>query len=141
MFLKTFSLATLRQTGLAICLGSGILAPVHSQAPQLAMLDRLDRGQWELRFRPGNRTERFCIGNGRELIQIRHRGADCSRFVVEDTADRVTVQYTCRGKGYGRTTVRWESNALAQIQSQGLIEGLPFDFSGEARRMGPCPSE
>ena len=102
------------------------------------MLDRVDRGQWELRFRPDNRIERLCVRDGRELIQIRHRDSDCSRFVVEDTAERVTIQYTCRGKGYGRTVIRRETNSLIQVQSQGLAGGLPFDFYAEARRVGAC---
>ena len=48
------------------------------------------------------------------------------------------VQYTCRGKGYGRTQIRRESNRLVQIDSQGIADGLPFSFSAEARRVGDC---
>jgi predicted subunit of tRNA(5-methylaminomethyl-2-thiouridylate) methyltransferase len=59
-------------------------------------------------------------------------------LVVEDRADQVTVQYTCRGRGYGRTTIRRETGRLVQIQTQGIAEGLPFDFAAEARRMGDC---
>jgi len=51
----------------------------------------------------------------------------------------VTVQYTCRGLGYGRTAIRRESSRLVQVQSQGIAEGLPFEISGEARRIGDCP--
>ena len=114
------------------------IAPASAQGPSLAMLDRLDQGSWELRYRPGNKLERLCLHDGRELIQLRHRQKGCTHFVVEDTADRVTVQYTCRGRGYGRTYIRRETSALAQVQSQGLVDGLPFDFSAEARRVGSC---
>jgi hypothetical protein len=114
------------------------VAPVAAQAPSLAMLTRLDRGLWELRFRPDNRLERLCIRDGLDFIQLRHPNDTCGRFVVEDTADRVTVQYTCRGRGYGRTFIRRENNSLAQIQSQGLISGQPFDIAAEARWVGRC---
>jgi len=62
----------------------------------------------------------------------------CDRLVVEDGPSEVTVQYTCRGQGYGRTSIRRETSRLVQIQSQGIRNGLPFEFSAEARRVGDC---
>ena len=117
---------------------AALLTPAVAQAPSLAMLSRLDRGLWELRYRPDNRVERVCVRDGVDFIQLRHPNDNCSRFIVEDTADRVTVQYTCRGRGYGRTFIRRENGTLAQIQSQGLINGQPFDLAAEARWVGRC---
>ena len=71
-------------------------------------------------------------------MQLRHAGSACSRFVVEDAADKVTVQYTCKGNGYGRTSIRRETSTLVQIESQGIQGGLPFQFKAEARRTGAC---
>lgn len=115
-----------------------LLAPAAAQAPELAMLDRLDRGEWELRFRDGSESRRICMRNGRELIQLRHSRPGCSRFVVDDGASEVTVQYNCKGAGYGRTSIRRESDTLAQLDSQGIANGLPFQFTAEARRVGAC---
>lgn len=117
---------------------AAVLAPAQAQAPQLAMLDKLDQGGWEIRFRPSNEREKTCLRDGRELIQLRHPFPGCSRFVVEDTADRVTVHYTCRGHGYGRTQIWRENPRLVQIESQGIVDGRPFQFSAEARRVGRC---
>lgn len=119
----------------AVVLGG---APLVAQAPELAMLDRLTKGAWNLRFRDNGSQRKICLQTGRELIQLRHRQSGCSRFVVRDTPDEVVVQYTCRGNGYGRTSIRRESNDLVQIQSQGIIDGAPFSISGEARRGGSC---
>ena len=116
----------------------GILAPAAAQGPSLAMLGALDDGQWEVRFRDGSTARRVCVRSGLELIQLQHSDSGCSRFVVEDAANTVTVQYTCRGNGYGRTSVRRESGSLVQIDSQGIAGGLPFEFSAEARRVGAC---
>ena len=113
-------------------------APGLSQATELAMLSQLEAGAWDIRIRPGNRKERICVRTGRDLIQLRHQSQPCSQFVVEDTADRVTVQYTCKDQGYGRTRIRRENNGLVQIETQGLIRGQPFALSAEARRTGPC---
>lgn len=114
-------------------------APASGQRKALAMLDQLDLGKWELRVRDdGNAVQRLCVNNGRRFIQLRHPEASCERFIVEDSPTEVTVQYTCRGRGYGRTQIRRETNRLVQIQSQGIVDGLPFDFSAEARRVGEC---
>jgi hypothetical protein len=102
------------------------------------MLDQLAPGQWELRDRSGTVVQRLCVASGRSLVQLRHQGQSCERFVVKDNRDEVDVQYTCRGRGYGRTSIRRETNRLAQIDSQGIADGLPFEFAVEARRTGEC---
>lgn len=115
-----------------------LLSPAEAQGPSLTMLAALDDGQWDIRFRDGAPNKRVCVHSGLELIQIKHGPASCSRFVVDDGPTVVTVHYTCRGDGYGRTTIRKESSSLVQIDSQGIASGLPFEFSAEARRVGNC---
>lgn len=112
--------------------------PVAAQAPDLAMLSGLAKGGWVLRIRDSGKEERICLRDGRELIQLQHRQPGCSRFIVTDEADQVVVQYTCRGNGYGRTSLRRENNNLVQVQSQGIHNGTPFSFSAEARHAGAC---
>ena len=104
----------------------------------LAMLDSLDKGGWELRYRDGATPRKVCVRSGRELIQLRHNESGCNRFVVEDGKNEITVQYTCRGNGYGRTSIRKEGSGLVQIDSQGIVDGRPFQFSAEARHTGSC---
>lgn len=116
----------------------GFSLPALAQADGLAMLAGLSKGEWTIKFRDGAPDRKICVRSGRELIQLRHRETGCSRFVVEDGAARVTVQYTCPGNGYGRTFIRRETAALVQIESQGIADGLPFQFAGEARRTGTC---
>ncbi len=115
-----------------------LVAPASARAPELAMLDGLAPGSWDVHIRSENSHNNVCVRTGRELIQIRHKQASCSRAVVEDQANRVTVEYNCAGAGYGRTTIRRESAQLVQIDSQGIQGGLPFHFDAEARRVGSC---
>lgn len=115
-----------------------VVAPVAAQDSSLAMLDRLDRGEWLVRYREGGEPRRICLRTGRELIQLRHRQPGCSRYVVEDGAGEVTVQYSCPGDGYGRTNIRRESGSLVQLESQGIADGRPFQFTAEGRRTGAC---
>ena len=76
--------------------------------------------------------------DGQEFIQIRHQQPGCSRFVVQDGPDEIVVQYTCRGNGYGRTSIRREGSGLLQIRSQGIVDGAPFAIDAEARHTGAC---
>lgn len=126
-------------TAVAAC---GIAMPASGQKASLAMLDQLDRGRWELRLRDQDGSvQTLCLQDGRRLIQLRHPQNICERFVVDDQVDDVTVQYTCRGRGYGRTHIRRESRRLVQIETQGIAaDGLPFNFLAEGRRVGDCPA-
>jgi len=114
-------------------------SPVFAERPSLAMLDQLQPGQWEVRDRDvsGERS-RLCIESGRRLIQIRHMREACRSFTVQDTAQTVTVHYTCPGNGFGQTSVRFESAQLVQLETQGIAQGLPFNVRAEARRVGAC---
>lgn len=122
--------------------GATVLAaamPAVAQAPKLAMLDSLAHGEWELRYRKGDEPSRhICVHTGREFIRLRHHQGNCHNYVVQDEPDQVTVQYTCSGDGYGRTTIRRESSHLVQIESQGIQAGTPFSVRGEARYTGSC---
>lgn len=131
------SMSKKKWIAIAAVAAAGLGAPAVAQA-SLAMLDTLDRGGWELRYRDGGAARNICVRSGREFIQLRHGENGCNRFVVEDGKNEVTVQYTCRGNGYGRTNIRRESAALVQIDSQGIVDGRPFQFSAEARRTGAC---
>ena len=116
-----------------------LAAPAGGQRPALAMLDNLDSGRWELRVRDGaSGVERICLRDGRGLIQLRHPALNCQRLVVSDAETQVTVQYTCRGRGFGRTQIRRESSRLVQIDTQGIADGVPFAFAAEARRVSDC---
>jgi len=124
---------------MAAFLGAGASA---AQAPGggLRMLSQLERGRWEIRVRGERSVQNLCIGDQLRLIQLRHQDLPCERLVLEDNASSVTVQYICRGHGYGRTRIRRESAQLVQVESQGIAEGLPFEISAEGRRAGGCGS-
>ena len=112
---------------------------VEAQDNSLALLRTLEPGQWELRYRGSDNVRRLCVRSGEAFIQLRHSGRTCRRFVVEAGERDVTVQYTCSKDGYGRTNVKRENRRLVQIEGQGIVDGAPFQFSAEARRVGNCP--
>lgn len=127
-----------RRTSLTAAAAALLAIPLAAHSADLEMLSTLTKGSWELRIRDDGSQRRICVRDGQELIQLQHRQAACSRFVVTDTPEEVVVQYTCPGNGYGRTSVRREASGLVQIQSQGIYEGSPFSFKAEARHSGRC---
>ena len=116
----------------------GLALPAAAQSGSLSMLGGLAKGEWTIKHRDGSADRKICVKSGRELIQLRHKQPDCSRFVVEDAKSKITIQYTCPGDGYGRTNIRMETGELVQIESQGISSGLPFQFAAEARHTGSC---
>jgi hypothetical protein len=129
-------IAALALAGAGAVLGVGV--PVLAQGNGLAMLGSLAKGEWTIRQRGTAPDRKICVKSGAELIQLMHRENGCSQFVVEDGAARVTVQYTCPGNGYGRTSIRRETPGLVQLESQGIEKRTPFQLTAEARRTGTC---
>lgn len=139
--MKHLSISHFRAIALCGLMVAGLACgsmPGLAQGNGLAMLGTLTKGEWTIKYRDGTPDRKICVRSGEELIQLRHRESGCNRFVVEDGAAKVTVQYTCPGNGYGRTSIRRETPALVQLESQGIHAGLPFQFVAEARRTGSC---
>ena len=110
-----------------------------AQAPAMQALRQLEPGEWEVRERaPGATPRRLCAADLQHLLQLRHGRAACRRFIVSDAAESLVVTYDCAGAGNGRTALRVETSRLAQIQTQGIADGAPFDMAFEARRVGAC---
>ncbi|WP_238550618.1 hypothetical protein [Blastomonas sp. AAP53] len=115
---------------------ASVAAP--AQGPELAMLNKLQPGLWNLKERGGADADKVCVRDIRKLLQLQHRDLQCSRFVVSDEPDEVTVTYRCPGGGTGRTTIKYEGRGLIQIDSQGIAHNSPFAFAKEARYAGAC---
>jgi hypothetical protein len=110
-----------------------------AQAPGPSpMLTRLEAGRWELRGQNNGLLRAICLGNPILLAQPQHGTTACTRDVVDADEGSMTVNYVCPGIGRGRTTIRFETPRLVQIDSQGLDRGMPFALRAEARRVGAC---
>jgi len=123
----------------AIALISVAPAVSAPPAPPLAALKGIAHGLWELREK-GDAVppQKICVRDPMLLMQLRHGTAVCSRFVVDNQAKRGTVYYTCPGAGHGQSTIRVESAKLFQLDSQGIADQSPFDYSYEGRQVGAC---
>jgi hypothetical protein len=128
-------LNTLMATGMAISV------PAVAEAPVPTALAAMQPGQWQLRSLDGSAPPKsICIGDPRVLLQIRHGNLPCTKLVLMNNASQAVVSYSCAAAGNGRTTVRVETPRVVQIESQGIADKSPFDWTYEGRRIGDCPA-
>ncbi len=127
------SLVTLAVLLVPVAAGSAALRADNG----LTALGKIERGEWTLRGADGS-SRSICITDPQVLLQLQHRGATCSRFVVEDGALGGRVTYSCPGIGNGATRIVVETPRLIRVESQGISRGLPYAFDYEGRRTGPC---
>jgi hypothetical protein len=115
-----------------------VAAPVFALAvPKLEALAKLEPGRWQLSEADGAGRS-ICVADPAALVQLEHEGASCEQEVLASEAGGATVEYTCPGRGFGRTSIRIETPRLARIDTQGLADGSPFAYRVEARRVGAC---
>jgi hypothetical protein len=115
-----------------------VAAPVFAFAlPNLEAFSRLERGRWQLRDAEGG-TRSICLGSPTALIQLEHGAATCEQEILANDRGGATVQYSCPGRGFGHTSIRVETPRLARIDTQGLVDGRPFSYRAEARKVGSC---
>lgn len=118
----------------------GAAIPGGASAQGANALEDIQKGRWEIRIRGGaNESKSVCLGDPyRHFVRIRHPDQACKTVATRIDENEVTVQYTCPGNGFGRTSVRKETPRLVQIDGQGVADGIPFVFDAEARRVGTC---
>lgn len=121
---------------IGLCAVTGFAAAAQSGGTLVA-LGKIERGEWTLRA-PDGSTRSICVTDPQMLLQIHHRGAACSRFVVENDANGGRITYSCPGLGNGDTRITVEMPRLIRLETQGISRGLPFSEEYEGRRTGAC---
>lgn len=109
-------------------------------APRSAASAGVAPGLWEVGGLPGQKAPaRECVALSGELAQLEHRGKRCSRKVVSDNGTAVLVEYSCTGRDFGRSKLTLLTPRSVRIETQGISDGLPFNYVAQARRVGDCP--
>jgi hypothetical protein len=125
----------------ALLLGSLALAGVAhaSGRASFPLLDRLEKGQWTLTERGQAKPMRkICLGDASVLLRPEHRGGQCAQYILDNEPAHLSIHYKCSAMGHGNTIIRHETNRVVQIETQGIVNGQPFERSIEARRVGAC---
>jgi hypothetical protein len=117
---------------------AGVLTLAAAQVP--AALRTTSPGLWEITGAPGLRGPvRQCVADPVALAQFEHRGKRCSRSVITDGPSSTVIHYNCPGGEFGESKLTVITPRSLRIETQGISQGLPFNYVIQARRVGDCP--
>ncbi|WP_404370951.1 DUF3617 domain-containing protein [Sphingomonas sp. MMS24-J45] len=118
-----------------------LAAAAPARAPTLTALTQIEPGQWQFKSAGSSAApSTSCIADADTLIQYGHASLQCQRFIIANEANIATVHFTCPGSGHGRTSVKVTTARNFSLDTQGIINGAPFEEQYEARRIGACPA-
>jgi hypothetical protein len=128
--IATFLLAS---GGLAVELA--LTAAAHPSA-----LAQAQPGLWEISGAPGARAPlRQCVAEIAALARFEHRSKNCAVRVLKDAGGMAQLEYSCGGAGFGHSEVTVLTPRSLRIATQGISDGLPFNYVLQARRVDDCP--
>ena len=108
-------------------------------AQQPAALAPAKPGLWEIGGLPGVKAPpQECVADVLALARFEHRKGNCSSKVIRDGASSAVIEYSCGGAGFGRSQVDVLTPRSLRIRTQGISDGLPFNYVLQARRVGDC---
>ena len=125
--------ALILAAGLAAAMPGALLAMAGLEA-----LSQLEKGRWQVRDLDAGVSEELCLRDPMILLEIEHQGAPCDAEVIESGPAGGTVRYTCRGRGFGHSTIRVQTPRAARIDTQGIKDSRPFSYRVDARKIGDC---
>jgi hypothetical protein len=90
---------------------------------------------------PDGKPLRLCLADVAALAQVEHRGQTCARKVVSSTGMSEVLRYTCTTGGFGQSKLTLVTPRAVTIETQGISDGLPFNYVIQARRIGECTGQ
>lgn len=123
---------------MTVAAGAGALALGGATGP--STLAGVKAGMWELEGVPGtNGPARACVADIQLLTRYEHRNSKgCSGKPVSDSGSSTVVEYSCGAAGFGRTRIEAITPRNLKINTQGISDQLPFNYTLNAHRIGDC---
>ena len=114
--------------------------PLPIAAGQPSALARSQPGLWEISGAPGtNSPIRQCLADIAALARFEHRAKLCDATVLKDDPSSTLIDYSCGGAGFGHSQIEVITPRALRISTQGISDGLPFNYVLQARRVDDCP--
>jgi len=122
---------------LAAAASVAALAPSAAQPPPA--LAEAQPGLWEISGAPGAAAPvRLCLADISALTRFEHRTKSCSAKVVRSAGPVTDIEYSCGPAGFGHSELTVVTPRSLRISTQGISDGLPFNYVLQARRVGDC---
>jgi hypothetical protein len=117
--------------------GSAALAPTAAQTPPA--LAQAQPGLWEISGAPGaGAPVRLCVADISSLTRFEHRTKSCSAKLLKAASTLTDIEYSCGPADFGRSELTVLTPRSLRISTQGISDGLPFNYVLQARRVGDC---
>jgi hypothetical protein len=116
-------------------------APALIAAQPLPTLAQTEPGLWEISGAPGVKAPvRQCIADVASLARFEHRAKGCTAKILKNAGSKTSVEYSCGHDGFGHSEIEVITPRSLRISTQGISDGLPFNYVLQARRAGDCPN-
>ena len=126
---------------LALAVAAGAVALALAAAATPSPLAQAQPGLWEISGVPGAGTPvRQCVGDMAVLARFEHRSRSCSLNPVREAGTSSEIDYSCGPAGFGHSEVTLLTPRSLRIATQGISDGLPFNYVLQAHRIADCPA-
>ena len=121
--------------------GGGVAAALTLiAAARPAALAQSQPGLWEISGAPGSRSPiRLCVNDVAALARFEHRSNVCTAKVLKNDPSSTVIDYSCGAAGFGHSEIDVITPRALRISTQGISDGLPFNYVLQARRIDDCP--
>ena len=120
-------------------IGAAGAAIVLIGATQLPTLAQTAPGMWELSGLPGTKLPvRQCVADVASLARFEHRGKVCTAKILKNVGSSASIEYSCGTAGFGHSEIEVITPRSLRISTQGISDGLPFNYVLQARRVDEC---
>lgn len=120
--------------------GGGAAAALALVAARPAALAQTQPGLWEISGVPGASSPlRQCVRDVAALARFEHRSKICTAKVLKDGLSSTVIDYSCGSAGFGHSEIDVITPRSLRISTQGISDGLPFNYVLQARRVDDCP--
>jgi len=116
---------------------SGALALMAAQQPPT--FAQAQPGIWEISGAPGIKAPiRQCIADIGALVRFEHRAKNCHAKVLRNFGSFTSFEYNCGSAGFGHSEIEALTPRSLKISTQGISDGLPFNYVLQAHRIDDC---
>ena len=84
---------------------------------------------------------RQCVTDVASLARFEHRSKACTAKMLKDAGSNSAIEYSCGRAGFGHSEIQVITPRSLRINTQGISDGLPFNYVLQARRVGDCPAQ
>lgn len=125
--------------GVVLALTAGGAALTLCAALPPSPLAQAQPGMWEISGVPGRSAPmRQCVADLTLLARFEHRARACSERVLRENGTSSEIDYSCGAAGFGHSDVSVITPRALRIATQGISDGLPFNYVLQARRIADC---